>query len=163
MAASTPMRKTKPIVLISASVVLTIAIAAFVFLPRPGTVPYHLQRLGDLRHSKFVSRPSTLRDYLRSDTWLWYLRGKPSLPDMEQEQQALIQLGYFERRELTFRHRSLDAQLWSEFRSAVSNSPLAECRYMLHLDDSRPSVIRVTTYKTDIPVFERIVSELDAK
>src|SRR2546427_7589964 len=99
------MRKTKVILLVCAPVALTICIAAFVFLPRPGTVRYHLQRLGDLRQSKFVSRPSALRDYLRSETWLWYLRGKPSIADMEQEQQALIELGYFERHELTFRHR----------------------------------------------------------
>jgi hypothetical protein len=80
---------------------------------------------------------------------------------MEEHQQALIRLGYFERRELTFAHRTLDASLWRAFRSAVSNSPLAESCYMLHVDESRPSVIRVTTYKADIPVFERIVAQLD--
>jgi len=156
------MRKPK-LVLSCASVALALGIAAFVLLPRPGTLRYHLQRLGDLRQSKFLSSPSTRGDYLRSDLWLWYLHGRPSIADMEREQQALIQLGYFERRELTFSHRGLDPRLWSEFRSAVSNSPLTEWRYMVHLDDSRPSVIRVTTCKTDIPVFERIVAQLDTK
>lgn len=156
------MRKTKLTLLTCASVALVVGIAAFVLLPRPGTIRYHLQRLGDLRQGKFASRPSDLRDYLRRDTWVWYLRGKPSIADMEQEQQALIQLGYFERRELRFIHRTLDAQLWSEFRMAVSNTPLAERRYMLHLDGRQPSVIRVTTCKADIPAFERIVRQLDA-
>jgi len=159
--ALTAMRKTVLIVSGCVFVAVTIGIFAFTLLPRPGSVRYHLERLGDLRQSKFISRPSSLRDYCRRDTWLWYLHGKPSIDDMEHEQQALIQLGYFERRELTFSHRALDAQLWSQFRSAVSNSPLAEWRYMLHLDDSRPSVIRVTTCKADIPVFERIVTQID--
>ena len=126
------MRKPK-LVLSCASVALAIGIAVFVLLPRLGTVRYHLRRLGDLRQSKFLSSPSALRDYLRTDTWWWYLRGKPSIADMEQEQQALIQLGYFERRELTFTRRTLDPQLWSEFRSAVSNSPLTEWCYMVQV------------------------------
>ena len=157
------MRKTKLFICGSGLVAVALGIAAFVLLPRPGSVRYHLQRLGDLRQTKFISRPSTLRDYFRRDTWLWYFHGRPSIGDMEQEQQALIQIGYFERRELTFSHRALDERFWSEFRSAVSNSPLAEWRYMLHLDDRRPSVIRLTTCKADIPVFERIAAQLDTK
>ena len=145
---------------------MTIGIAVFALLPRPGNIRYHLQRLGALRQTTFT-RPSTIQDYFRKDTWSWYLHGRPSIEnmieEMEHEQQALIRLGYFQRRELTFSHRTLDAQFWSQFHSAISNSSLAEWRYMLHLDTSRTSVIRLTTCKTDIPVFEAIVAQLDTK
>ena len=155
------MRKTEVVIVSFAFVALIVGIVAFALLPRPGSVRYHLERLDHLRQSKQISTPSSIRDFFRMDTWQWYLNGKPSIDAMEQEQQALIRLGYFERRELTLNHRTLDAQLWGEFRSAVSNSSLAEWRYMLHLDDHRPSVIRVTTCKADMPVFERVVRQID--
>jgi hypothetical protein len=72
------MRNTKLFICGSGLVAVALAVAAFVLLPRPGSVRYHLQRLGDLRQTKFISRPSTLRDYFRRDTWLWYFHGRPS-------------------------------------------------------------------------------------
>jgi hypothetical protein len=152
--------------------VVTVAIAATITglvltSPTRGSARYHLARLGSLRQQPPFVAPSSFRDYLRPRTWSWYLRGKPSISDnvaaMEAEQQALIKLGRFERSELTFNHRAVDGELWREFRSAVSNSPLAEFRYMLHLDTSRPSVIRVTTDKMDIPVFQTIAADLNTK
>lgn len=144
------------------AVVLICMAAILALFPRPGTVEYHLERLGALRQGTFAGEPSTLRDYFRRDTVAWYLHGKPKISDMEQEQVALIRLGYFERRDLTFR-RELDAHLVSAFRLAVSNSPLAEWRYMVHLDSTKPSVLRITTCKADVPVFERILEQLNAK
>ncbi len=155
------MRNTKVLIFSCAFVAVIVGVVAFALLPRPGSVRYHLERLGHFRQSKHISTPSSIRDFLRPDTWQWYLNGKPSIDAMEQEQQALIRLGYFERRELILNHRPLDAQLWGEFRSAVSNSSLTEWRYMLHLDDHRPAVIEVTTCKADIPVFERVVRQID--
>jgi hypothetical protein len=159
------MRKAKLIVFVLTALVVASIAVLVTSSPRPGSIPYHLQRLGALRQEQPFIGPSSFRDYFRSRTWLWYLQGRPSISDsiaeMEEHQQALIHLGYFERRKLTFSHRTLDAHVWSEFRSAISNSALADWRYMLHLDDSRPSVIRVTACKSDVPVFERIVSQID--
>lgn len=159
------MRKVKLIIVV---VMVAIAVTLIAFVassPSRGSVRYHIERLGSLQQQGPLIGPSSFADYFRLRTWSWYLRGKPSISDgvaaLEEEQQALIRLGHFERRELTFSHRTLDTQLWSEFRSAVSNSSLAGSCYMLHLDESRPSVIRVTTCKTDISVFERIVTQLD--
>ena len=80
---------------------------------------------------------------------------------MEEHQQALIRLGYFERREFVLHHRNLDAQFWAQFHFAVSNATLTDWRWMLHLDDSRPNVLRVTACRADIPTFERIVTQTD--
>lgn len=147
--------------------------------PASGSVRYHLQKLGQLNASQAwkwgpserrpdsAGRPvpANTSSYANPKTWIWYLKGRPTITshveEQEKHQEALIRLGYFERRELTFSHRRLDAQLWSDFRTAVSNAPLTEPHYMLQLDESRPTVIRVTTSKLNIPVFERITAQID--
>lgn len=176
------MRKCKPLLLvltltISGAVALVVKLAR----PAPGTISYHVQRLGYLRSSEawkwgpkeFRVNSSGLRvpekvwDYANPRIWKWYLNGRPTLKsqldELQEHEQALIGLGYFESRELTFAHRTLGAQLWSEWRTAVSNAPLAEPRYIMHLDETRPTMIRVSTCKADIPVFQRIVTQLDSR
>src|SRR6266536_1916019 len=116
-----------PMIIIAAAVVVVVAIS-----PPRGTVRYHLERLGSLRQQQPWSGPSSFGDYFRPRTWAWYLRGRLSVSDrvaaMEEHQNALIRLGYFERREFTLRHRRLGAEFWSEFRPAVSNATLADWR-----------------------------------
>jgi hypothetical protein len=80
---------------------------------------------------------------------------------MEEHQQALIRLGHFERRKFTLRNRTLDAHFWSEYRPAVSNATLTDWRWMLQVDDRRPTVLRITACRADIQVFERILSDID--
>ena len=97
-----------------------------------GTVPYHLARLKELKKemgrvgkSRNPRNPSRFRDYFHLDTLLWHLRGKKSLvADWEQEQTALLELGYFERREITItksvrgrnlaRHSSQQRLFWRQ-------------------------------------------------
>src|SRR6266496_4858598 len=107
------MRKAKLIILTGILAVLAAVVVGFFALPRPGSIRYHRDRLGHLRNSKYSGEPSTLTDYFRYETWLWYLHGKrsPKIEEMEEHQQALIRLGYFERREFTLTRRTLDARL----------------------------------------------------
>lgn len=177
-----PMRKSKLLLLVFAFCLIGAWALVYYFAsPAPGTVAYHLQKLGRVRTSKSwkwgpkfhyldsAGRPvpGNALAYANPKTWIWYLNGRPTITstieEQEKQQQALIRLGYFERRELTFSHRTLDAELWSQFRTAVSNAPLSEPCYMLHIDDSRRTMIGVTTSKADLPVFERIVTQLDKR
>jgi hypothetical protein len=174
------MKKSKLRLVLSA-LVLFGAIALFWELgrPMPGTIPYHLQRVGELRKStswKWGPReqrhgsagksvPANATAYIHPKTWLWFLAGRPTITShieqQEEHQKALIRLGYFERREFTLMHRTVDAQFWPQFHLSISNSSMSDWRWFIHLDDQRPSVIRVTASKADIPLFERIVRELD--
>ena len=176
------MRKSKLLSLLLALSLLAIfALIHHLAGPASGTIAYHLQKLGQLRareawrwgpteqltDSEGQPVPANEWAYVNPRTWIWYLKGRPTITsqveEQEKHQQALIRLGYFERREFTFNNRTLNGQLWNEFRTAVSNASLAEPRYMLHLDDTRPTAIRITTCKADVSVFDRIVTQLDTE
>ena len=169
---------------IGIALLVILGATAFVYYlasPAPGTIPYHLQKLGQSRNSaawrwgpssRYVNEagrpvPADKLAYANPKTWLWLLEGRPTITseceEMEKHEQALIRLGYFERREMSMGSATLDPLLWGHFISAVSNSPLTERRYMLQFDDGRPSVVRVTTCKADLPIFERVAAQLAAR
>src|SRR6266487_2076856 len=164
------MRKATLIRLTSLLVIVT-AIAATLLITlhrntvRPGTVRYHRQRLDALRRDLSETYPSGFSDYFRARTWFWYLNGKPSTraraTALEREQQALIDLGYFERREFVLQDRKLDLQFQHQFYAAVSNSTLADPGWLLVLPNSPPTMLRITACRKDMPAFERIIAELD--
>jgi hypothetical protein len=94
-----------------------------------------------------------------------FARGKPSWSeDWVKEQQALVDLGYFERREVVLTNRDVpkdpsDAELEPEVRKAFwggLNSP-----WFIYMDSNRPKWLRVSG--TNLDEFERIVSRWDAR
>lgn len=147
--------------------------------PRPGSAAYHLKHLGKLRQStawKFGPAesvrstsgeplPANRLDYLRPKIWLWFALGRPTITsqivDLRKHQKALIEMGYFERREFVLKQGVLNPGFWSEFYTTVSNAPLREWRWMIDLEESRPDTIPVTTLKADLPIFEKIIISLD--
>jgi hypothetical protein len=127
-----------------------------------GTVGYHVARFNELllESGRRVSRhPSRFRDYFRLDTLRWYLRGKPHLiSDFEREENALVELGYFERREIVLTNRQLGAAAWKN--AAVSNAFFSSNKtWVVHMDDERRAWVRVTG--TNLDEFERIIRSWD--
>ena len=159
------MRKIKLIRLTSALILVVAVIVGLTLLPRPDSVRHHLACLAYLRGQAPRIGVSSLSDYFHYRIWLWgNSEGTQSIfrrGDMlEEHEQALIRLGYFERREFTLSQRTLNAQVWSEFRAMVSNSGVADPRW-LHFGQPSPSVIQLTACKADMPIFESIVLKLD--
>ncbi len=129
-----------------------------------GPVHYHVARFNQLllESGRGVSRgPSRLRDYFRLDTLRWYLRGKPTwISDWEQEQNTLLELGYFGRREIVLTNRQLGAAAWKD--AAVSNAFFGTNKsWVVHMDDQKPAWVRVTG--TNLDEFERIIRSWDAQ
>jgi len=161
------MIKRKLLISICAFIVICAGIMRFVLSPKRETVAYHVERLGQLRvTAAWKSEPDrtgTANDFMRPQVWFWYLRGAPSLSKIMQEreehQQALIQLGYFERREFTFTTRT---QWYADFRGMMSNTVFADTNWWFHLDTSKPQSVLITASKKDIPKFEQIVSKLNS-
>ena len=128
------------------------------------TVGYHVARFNQLllQSGQGVSRePSRFRDYFRLDTLRWYLRGKPTwISEWEQEQNALLALGYFERREIVLTNRQLGATAWKD--TAVSNAFFGTNKsWVVHMDDQKPAWVRVTG--TNLDEFERIIRSWDVQ
>lgn len=141
-----------------------VGVISYFAINRPsGTVAYHLARYNELKKEfRMAPRdPSRLGDYFRMRTLLWYLKGKPSLvADWEQEQKALLDLGYFERREVVITNRELGADAWRD--RTLSNAFFGGSNsWTVHLDDQRRSWVRVTG--TNLDAFEKIVRRWDSQ
>jgi hypothetical protein len=137
---------------------LTLFIARQFFTPKPGTIEYHLRELGSLRNQY---PPHAFKDYLRLRTWRWYAHGQPDLVKAWQQQEdALIQLGYFQKRDFPLKHPIVDGnQFWTAFHS-MADARITEPRFMLHLNDT-PPIIGITTTPHDLPIFQLIINQLD--
>ena len=79
--------------------------------------------------------------------------------DLEQEQEVLLKLGYFERREITLANRQLGTDAWRD--TAISNADFARKSWVVHVDGQRPSWIRVTG--TDLDAFEQTIRRWDSQ
>ena len=138
---------------------------------RSRRIAYHLARMNALKtESAKLDRgtwrrdPSAIRDYFHFDTLLWSLRGKPSwADDWLKEQQALVNLGYFDQREIVLTNRQapkpsdsqLDPQVLKAFFGGL-HSP-----WFVYMDQKRPYWIRVTG--TNLDAFDEIVKRWDAQ
>ena len=155
--------------------VLAVGIVTLSYLvsPRKGSIRYHVEKLEQiaLPSSRSLCRdaPSTLdnrgrpvrwMDYLRFRTWRWYWNGSYTptklVKTIEEHQQALIQLGYLERREFTFTNRSLSVQFFTMITNGVPANSVG-----LHLDETKDRWVRITARKVDMPIVERTVVAFD--
>jgi hypothetical protein len=149
--------------IIAGIVGLVLAIGLVVYVrSRRGERAVHIDRFNELllESGRGSSRePTRFREYFRLDTLRWYLRGKPTwISDWEQEQNALLKAGYFERREIVLTNRQLGATAWKD--GAVSNAFFGTKKaWVIHMDDQRPEWVRVTG--TNLDEFERIVRSWD--
>jgi hypothetical protein len=80
------------------------------------------------------------------------------ISDFEREENALVELGYFERREIVLTNRQLGAAAWKN--AAVSNAFFSSNKtWVVHMDDERRAWVRVTG--TNLDEFERIIRSWD--
>ena len=163
----------KRVIIIAATLTITTILSLVIISPRRGSVRYHEERLNYLRRPISMAlyrdapseldskgRPVHLVDFLRFRTWRWYWQGAFTITtlieEQEKHQQALIQLGYYERREFVLTNRTIDAQLFAMITNGVHGESL-----WLQLNDSKDRWLRVTARKEDMPLVERTVVMFD--
>jgi hypothetical protein len=131
-----------------------VVLFAKMMTPSQDALSQHVQRLALLRQGP-LRPPQRASDLFRTVPWL--LSGRPTFQEwgdrLEAEQQALISLGYYERRWVPWR----DAN--PQWESAFTNAVVWRTRYCLHGDSKRLGEIRVTARPDDVLEFENIVRE----
>jgi len=109
--------------------------------------------------------PLAFRDYTHLYTIMWCLKGKHSwAEDWQKEQQALVELGYFQQRELTLSNRQVpfrgpNAQLDPAVQKAFFGG--LDSPWFVAIDQQRPYWVRVTG--TNLDAFEEIIKRWDAQ
>ena len=162
------MRRNK-LIIIAGALIIAIAVTVATLTPPRESVRYHVDRLHYLRQPLYGDAPSELdtkgrpvhfADYLSFRTWRWYWRGGFSITklieEQEKHQQALIQLGYYDRREFALTNRTIDAQLLAMVTNGVDGESV-----WLHMDENKEKWFRVTARKVDMPLVERSVIDFD--
>ena len=124
------------------------------------TIEYHVWRLNRLKKGPFLP-PKAPGDFLQARTLRWFMYGRPTYQEwgdeLEQHQQALIRLEFYQRRWLEWHDRD---PTWE---SAFTNTAVWKARYTLHGDFTRASEIRVTARPEDILEFEKVVQSQHSK
>jgi hypothetical protein len=156
--------------LIACVTISLVAGISFYLSSKPRLLAHHLARFNALKTEASKPDggerrpPSRVLDYMRPSTVRWYLRRKPSwADDWLSEQQALVDLGYFQQRELIL-HRPAptnpnDPQLDPAVRKAFFGG--LSSPWFLHFDGQRPYWVRVTG--TNLDAFEEIVKRWDSE
>ena len=160
--------RTNRLLVLAIVLIVTMVVTYASFSPRPGSVRYHVDRLSYLRQPLHRDAPALdnkglpihRADYFRFRTWRWYWRGGLSfaklIEEREKHQQALIQLGYYERREFTLTNRIHGAQLFPMITNAVHGEQV-----WLLGDSSKDRWLRVTARKADMPLVELAIVTYD--
>lgn len=115
-------------------------------------VQEHLHALAKLRMGPFLP-PHGVLQWFRIQTAEWLLLGRPTYQrwtdDLEAHQNALVELGYYDRRWLPWRDKD---PVWE---SAFTNTSVWKTRYTIR--GNGPSEIIVTVRPNDIDEFEKII------
>jgi len=118
------------------------------------TVSSHVQRLTLLKQGPFLIRGP--RDIFRRSTLQWLMLGRPTYLEwadrLEEEQQALVRLGYYDRKWFPWKDRD------AEWESAFTNTAVWRGRYYVHGGGpQRPAEIRITARPRDVSEFDTIL------
>jgi hypothetical protein len=84
-----------------------------------------------------------------------------SLAQLDAHREALVTLGYFERRDFSLTRRSLGRSIYKELRSFYTNAPLTDSHWTLGTVGEWASVVTVTARREDMPVWSNIVSRFN--
>lgn len=92
------------------------------------------------------------------ETVRWLLQGRPTFDEwqdaVEREQQALIAVGYYERRWV-----AIPTNTWVKF-SSLTNTVVANTPFTFHGVSSRPWEVRLTARPSEITEFEQALRAL---
>jgi hypothetical protein len=145
------------------ALLLALAVPLILLTRDTDTIAYHLARLS-ASDSTARLPPEQFRDYFRLKTLSWYLSGcPPTHAQSQKEVQALIRLGYFERRDFPLQNRLLDAQFVEELHSICRSNLYLRTNYWQMGYNCPASIISVTIRKDCMPICESIITNLDRK
>ena len=134
-----------------------------VFLTNRGPIGEHLRSIDNLRRMR---EPKRVLDYLSSSSWAWYLHGRPTPMQRDEEiaehYEWLVDLGSFETRKFYLTHRAMDQSGWMQIRSFLTNANFSDRHWQMKTVPDTPSVITITASRKDMPTWESIVSRFDA-
>jgi hypothetical protein len=85
-----------------------------------------------------------------------------TLSEVAKHREALVKLGYFERRDFVLTRRTFDLSARAAFSSLTAGAPFIDNHWDWTTVDDRPSVITVTALRADMPVWSNLVSRLDS-
>jgi hypothetical protein len=160
------MSKTGKVILAISGIAMLLLLGRLWFAPgHSNPLQYHLSRIRDLE--KTASRaPSKLRDYLRPSVWRWYFHGRPSFQEhlarVEDHRQALVNLGYYEKRDFILRHRVWNRSAISEFSSFFTNTGLKDRSWSLSVSGESLTTLTVIASTNDMPLWAEVVSRFDS-
>jgi hypothetical protein len=83
--------------------------------------------------------------------------------EVAEHRQALVKLGYFEKRDFVLTRRTLDPSGRAAFNSLTMSAPFTDNHWETTTVADRPSVITVTALRADMPVWSNLVSRFDSK
>jgi hypothetical protein len=156
------------VITVIALITLLVGLAGWWSIPKnDNPVRYHLGQMRSLRDSMGFA-PRTWKDYFRPVTWRWYLHGKKpidrTIKEVEEHRDALIQLGYFQRREFVLKRRHLDSAAGKELQTMLGKAPFA-CRDWEYSTTGRDPVnaLTVTTTPADMKIWSNVIANFDAK
>ena len=132
--------------------------AAWMLRPDPSSADQHLRRLESLQRGPFRA-PTTTAQWFRFQTVRWLLQGRPTLQQwsdaLEAEQQALINLGIYERRWI-----KLPAKVQIDH-AALARTAIGKTRYSIHINGHCPTLLRVTARPDEIFEYEQTLHSID--
>jgi hypothetical protein len=83
--------------------------------------------------------------------------------EIAKHREALVKLGYFEKRDFVLTGRTLDPSGRAAFSSLIANASFTDSNHWeWTTTGDQPSVITVTAFRADMPVWSNIVSRLDS-
>jgi hypothetical protein len=157
-----------PIITVIAVTALVIALVGSWCIPKKDDpVRYHLGQMHSARNSMgFPAR--NWKDYFRLRIWRWYLHGKPSFAQSqkryEEHRDALIQIGYFEKRAFVLKRRHLDTATIKELQTILAKSPFAchDFEYS-YASDYPADRLWVITTTADMKIWSNVITRFEAQ
>src|SRR5262249_51722917 len=128
-------------------------------------VRYHLGQMHSAQKS--IGFPAqNWKDYFRPRIWRWYLHGRPSFDQTRKRyqahQDALIQMGYFERRKFVLKRRHMDALTRTEFETMLRKAPLACNDWELTTYSAPAETLSVVTTPADMKIWSNVIARFEA-
>lgn len=155
------------IITVIAATILLVALAGWWCIPpNNDPVQYHLGKMHSLRGSIGFA-PRSWKDYLRPVTWRWYFHGKKPIDrtfkELEEHRDALIHLGYFERRQFVLKRRHLDSAAGKELQATLIKAPFACHDWVYSITAVDPDTLTLTTAPADMKIWSNVIATFDAK
>jgi hypothetical protein len=131
----------------------------------PNTVDYHLAALNRIQKNGILVEPENLKGYLSANAFNWIANGRPTfkaqIHKIQHHRDALLRLGYLEKRKFELKGKNL-RPVNSNIFSSFTNQGGAILLSIAQFYDESSLQIHVISRKSDMPSIEKIIKGLNA-